>query len=147
MNLVHEDYIDENNIDESKLPKEIKTKIATINNKLDEFETIEIDEGNKMYDEIMLLSEDIKNDLEKSKKVEDPKPSETDELGVQIDLELDKLFKSEKTSLTIDQIKSTSPKTYDSIFEEYNEGGENGVITSNYSLIENGEQVYLLKQA
>lgn len=153
MTLVHEDYIDENGIDEAKLPNEIKTKISEIEIKLNEFDALEVDKGNKAYDEIMSLSENIKNDLEsikdkKQNEIETETPKfDTDNIGVNIDIELDKLFKSDKTTLTIDQIKSNAPKTYNAIFEEYSDGGENGVITSNYSLIETEEQVYTLKQA
>jgi hypothetical protein len=59
-----------------------------------------------------------------------------DEDGVSIDSELNDLFKSGRTTLNFSQIRNFAPTTYECLFETYGQDEENGIITSNYSIIE-----------
>lgn len=61
---------------------------------------------------------------------------------VKINMELAELFKNGKTDLTISEIKSIAPNCYDTIFDCYEDGEENGIETSEFSLLEYEEQKY-----
>lgn len=63
--LVHEDYIDEHQIDESELPKNIQNAILAIDTKIGEYENLpEGDEREEeMEDEIDVMSRKIKVDI------------------------------------------------------------------------------------
>ncbi len=145
MNLEHEDYIEINNVDVETLPQSIAVKIDKIEYKLDAYEELESDDGDKAYNEIMGLSSSIKNDIEKHI-ISNGGGKDYDKDGVKVDSELDKLFNTGIYKYSIDEVKSKAPFTYNFIFEEYSYGGENGVITSNYSLIENEKENYTLKK-
>lgn len=58
------------------------------------------------------------------------------EAGKKIDVELSSLEKSGKTLLTLDELKDFACKTYDTIFDSYNEAEENGVETTNFRIVE-----------
>ena len=72
----------------------------------------------------------------------------TDEqkLGLEIETELEALFKTGKTEFTIDEIEPLAPKTYDLLYDVCEEeDSENGVETSKFKLLETataeGEEV------
>ena len=63
----------------------------------------------------------------------------TDEqkLGLEIETELENLYKTGKTEFTIDEIEPLAPKTYDILYDVCEEeDAENGVETSRFKLIE-----------
>ena len=71
--------------------------------------------------------------------------TEVDQLGLQIDAELDALFATGKKQFTIDEIKSSSRKTYKEIWDNYEPDDDNGIITSKYSFLENDNELFELK--
>ncbi len=54
----------------------------------------------------------------------------------EIDLELLELHKTKVEVLTLEELKSKAPKSYSLIFDAYKAGEENGLETSNFSLVE-----------
>jgi hypothetical protein len=100
---------------------------------LDYLEDKDIDRG-----EMPNSAEDVIESIE-----EDNTPT-ADPKGLKIDKELKALFDAGKTSLTIDEIRSSARNAYDVIFETYERGGDNGVETSYYSLIEQQDGDYSL---
>jgi hypothetical protein len=100
---------------------------------LDYLEDKDIDRG-----EMPNSAEDVIESIE-----EDNTPA-ADPKGLKIDKELKALFDAGKTSLTIDEIRSSARNAYDVIFETYERGGDNGVETSYYSLIEQQDGDYSL---
>ena len=64
--------------------------------------------------------------------------------GEVIEKELAMLFKSGKQDFSIDEIKSKARNTYNVLFENYEKGGENGIETTSFTLIEQGEHNYKL---
>lgn len=56
--------------------------------------------------------------------------------AIAIDKELHNLFKSGITTFNLDQLRNNAPVTYECIFDTYGQDEENGINTSNYSLIE-----------
>lgn len=100
-------------------------------------------------DDMPVDADDVLDDLnDNSKGNNDPKNNdgvEPDATGLAIDQELDVLFESGKKSFTIDEIKSRSRKTYKEIWDNYEPGDENGIITSKYSFLENDDELFELK--
>jgi hypothetical protein len=66
--------------------------------------------------------------------------------GLQIEQELELMFQNGHLSSSIEEIKNHAPFTYNLLFETYEEGEENGVVTTNFSLIENNKKFILTKK-
>ncbi len=64
----------------------------------------------------------------------------------EIDLELLELHKTKVEVLTLDELKSKAPKAYSLIFYAYKAGEENGLETSNFSLVETENNNYKLSK-
>lgn len=91
--------------------------------------------------------DEIKEQASGGSESEKPKEQTPEEkLGYEIDAELKKMFESGKKEWNSEEVKSTAKKTYGVIFDTYEEGEQNGIKTSNYSLIEKGEQVFLISK-
>ena len=61
--------------------------------------------------------------------------------ALEIENELENLFKSSKSTFTIDELENLAPKTYDVLYECCEEeDSENGIETSNFKLIEINEE-------
>ena len=56
--------------------------------------------------------------------------------GVAVDQELELLAKSGVSKITLDQLRSQAPNTYNVLFDSYGQDEENGIITSNFILTE-----------
>ena len=56
--------------------------------------------------------------------------------GVAVDQELELLAKSGVSKITLDQLRSQAPNTYNVLFDSYGQDEDNGIITSNFSLTE-----------
>ena len=83
---------------------------------------------------------------------DDNDDNETDEDNmdaITIDKELHILFKSGTEIFTLDQLRNNAPTTYECIFDTYGQDEENGINTSNYSIIEtslNSEKFKIIKR-
>jgi hypothetical protein len=55
-----------------------------------------------------------------------------------------KLYESGKKIYTLEELKTSAKKTYDVVFDNYDESGENGVMTNNYELIETDAETFTL---
>jgi len=167
MELQYVKALKEHGLKISDLPEDAQTGISEINKILKGFTMIER-KGLKptaasikklktldkwVYYEILdYLHDTDKNDDEMPVDADDvlddaglDKNQNVDQLGLQIESELDNLYASGKKSLTIDEIKSSAPKTYREIWENYEPGDENGIITSKYSFTENNNELFELK--
>lgn len=128
------------------LPGTLK-KLATMD-KWVSYEILDfLEDTNKNNEPIPHKADELLEDLEKEDQNKKPNPSDTqaDPVGLKIDQELDVLYQSGKTSLTIDEISSRARNTYKEIWDNYEEGEENGIITSKYSLLENSDKTFNLK--
>ena len=89
-------------------------------------------------------------DLEDDEDDEDEEPNESKENYVPkgdaglINKELSELYKNNKLDLQINEIQSFAPNCYETIFDCYEEGEQNGIETNEYSLIEYDKQKYKL---
>lgn len=72
--------------------------------------------------------------------------NEVDELGLQIEDELNEMYLTGQKMWDIEEIRKVAKRTYDLIFDNYEDEEENGVETSNFSLLEvaDEEMVYKL---
>lgn len=128
------------------LPGTLK-KLAT----MDKWVTYEIldylHDTDKNDDDMPINADDVLKDLNKDDTPPTP-PIDlqpVDQLGLKIDQELDNFIQSGKTSFTIDEIRSSARNTYKEIWDNYEEGEENGIITSKYSLLEGDDKTFNLK--
>lgn len=66
--------------------------------------------------------------------------NEANEIGLQVEAELSRMFETGQRVWDIEDIRKTAKKTYDLLFDSYEEGEANGVETSNYSLLEKEDE-------
>jgi hypothetical protein len=71
---------------------------------------------------------------------------EVDPIGLKIDAELEQLYASGKTVFSIEELGNNAKETYNVLFDSYEDGEENGVVTSRFSLIEGNDKKFTLKQ-
>lgn len=69
-----------------------------------------------------------------------------EQLGVAVESELEAMFASGKTTWGIEEIRAKAKKTYNVIWDNHDESGENGVETSKYRLVETSPETYTLTQ-
>jgi len=69
-----------------------------------------------------------------------------DPLGLEIENELKGLLESGVKEINADDLKSKAPKTYSVVFKNYEQEEDNGVETSNYSIIETDQEVFTIKK-
>ena len=72
--------------------------------------------------------------------------NEFDDLGYQIQDELQQMYESGQKEWQIEDIRSVGKRTYDILFDSYEEDTENGIQTTSYNLIEseNEEMTFIL---
>jgi hypothetical protein len=110
---------------------------ATINNEILDY----IQETNNNEEEIPYESEQVLDELKDGENVELTPEQKT---GLSIEKELEELYKAGKLELEVAEIKSNAKNAYEAIFENYEDGEENGVVTNKYSLIETSDLIFKL---
>ena len=65
-------------------------------------------------------------------------------LGERIEEDFNEMHKNGKTSFSMEELKSLSKTAYDVIFNSYEEDEDNGIETTNFSLIEHSEYQFTL---
>jgi len=106
----------------------------------------------KNDDDIPFDADDVKDDLtndsnDNSKSTDDVNDDniEPDALGIKIEAELDGLYQSGKTVYSIEELGDKATETYNVLFDLYQDGEENGIVTTKYSLLEDKDKTYKLK--
>lgn len=74
------------------------------------------------------------------------KPVIADPKGLKIDAEFTELLKNNKSELSLDDLKLFAPVAYSTVFDNYDQGGDNGIDTSFYILKEQNEVFTLTKK-
>lgn len=89
---------------------------------------------------------DKKEVIEEIKEIENEstKSNVDNEKGKSVVMELCKLYESGKKIYTLQELKMSAKKTYDVIFDNYDEDGENGLMTNDYELIETDKETFTL---
>jgi len=78
--------------------------------------------------------------------IEEIKIEQIDPKGVAIEEEITELLKSGETKFALESLKSKAPKAYDVIWLNYEEGEENGVRTSLYTIKESEKEVFTISK-
>jgi len=74
----------------------------------------------------------------------EPEKPKGDPKGLQIDADLKVAYEKGKKEISFEELKTVSRTAYNVIFDGYDESGDNGIETSNYSLLETEENVFTL---
>jgi hypothetical protein len=105
----------------------------------------------KNDDDIPFDADDVKDDLQNGSSDgyalnDDLKDNiEPDAQGLKIEAELDGLYQSGKTVYSIEELGEKARETYNVLFDLYEDGNDNGIVTSKYSLLENKDKTFKLK--
>lgn len=94
------------------------------------------------------IEDKLNEDEEEEEDMDDDDNTQDDattQKGLRIESELETMYANGKFSSTIEEIKSLAPTTYNHLFDTYEDGEENGVVTTRFSLIENNKK-FELKQ-
>jgi hypothetical protein len=179
MKLGYEKLMEENDIEEKSLPKDLilairelkalkgniqakrnigqapspetmsklRFKDKLIINELLEYLDDEEDEDEDIHQQHRKITND-EDDLEDhSEDEDDPEDDSEDDSedeedfiedpnGTQIDSELNNLINSGKSTITFSELKSLAPSCEKIIFSNYESNSKNGIVTTNFSIIE-----------
>ena len=95
-----------------------------------------------VQDEIDEKLNDDDDDMDDDENTQD---DATTQKGLRIESELENMYANGNLTSTIEEIKRLAPTTYNHLFETYEDGEENGVVTTRFSLIERNKK-FELKQ-
>jgi hypothetical protein len=112
---------------------------------LDYIEDNNLDEGEEEEEDDIDFSDDNYDNEEEEEEESDEDENEYDmNLGDLLDQEFTAMKKSGKTEFSMDYLRSNSPNVYQVIWDNYDEGEENGIQTSNYTFTETeiGSQIF-----
>lgn len=87
-------------------------------------------------DEIIEQIESEKQDME----------SNSNDMGLVIEAELQYLFEQGKKKVDIEDLKDDAPNCYDLLFDTYDPEEENGIVTTKFSLLEGSDEMFHLKR-
>ena len=99
-----------------------------------------VNDTDKNEDEMPFDKKEVIAEIEE----EATKSNVNNEKGKSVETELSKLYESGKNIYTLNELKSSAKNTYDIVFDNYDEEGENGLMTSNYDLIETDKETFTL---
>jgi len=154
MILAYEKLLEKHNLEVSQLPKdaqlvirELVTLKGQVQSKLNIGQKVSEDTYERLRIKDELVVDKIfdyieENDTHENNDADDNEDENTDnnngdmETGLQIDAELNALFKAGITEISFEQLKNNCPVTYDVIFDNYENESTNGVGTSNFDLVE-----------
>ena len=90
------------------------------------------------------LKEDSKQEDEMDEKQDNKKQSKVD--ANVIEAELKNLYDGGKKQLSLSDLKNSTKNVYNLIFDTYEGGEENGIETTNYTLIETEKEIFTLNK-
>ena len=119
-----------------------------VNEILDFVDKTDENEDEMPHEEEEVIEEIQEGDDEDDDEGDDEGQSVTQDeaLGIAIDQELAEMHSSGKVDWHSDDIKAKYKKTYNTLFDTYEDGGENGIETTNYKLIEKEEEVFTISK-
>jgi hypothetical protein len=104
---------------------------------LDYIEENDLEEGNEEEEEHNDDFSEDDNDNEEEEEESDENENEYDmNLGDLLDQEFTAMKKSGKTEFSMDYLRSNSPNIFQVIWDNYDDGEENGIQTSNFTFTE-----------
>jgi len=106
----------------------------------DEVEDFEDEEEDEDDEEIEEDEDDDDAENEKYNQI----PSGDKVTGEKIDADFKIAYDKGRTTLTLEELKNVSKTAYNIIFSNYDDSGDNGIITTHYTLLETDDQVFTL---
>ena len=111
-----------------------------------------VNETDKNEDEMPYDEEDFDEEFEPEEEEDDEEDDDDDDnyaegdksIGERIEVDFSEMYNDGKTKVSLEQLKSLSKSAYDVIFSGYDEDGDNGIETTNFSLIETSEYEFTL---
>jgi hypothetical protein len=170
MDLKYKKVMEENGLTYADLPEDAQTGIESINEVLKAFRMNEKNGKSPTPKSLKKLAAmdkwvvyEIYDYLHDTDNNDDDIPFEADDVlegdeninnepkvdlvGLKIDEELASLNEQGVTTISVDDLKRQAPTTYKTIWDNYEDEVENGVETSHFSLIEQGNtKVFTLKK-
>jgi hypothetical protein len=170
MELQYKKAIEENSLSINQLPEDAITGIEQINHVLkginmckksgkpikeSVYKKLKAMDKWVYYEILDYLHDTDKNDDDMPFDAEDVLEDEegvnnepkADPIGLKIEEELASLHEQGVTTISVDDLKRQAPTTYKTIWDNYEDEVENGVETSHFSLIEQGNtKVFTLKK-
>lgn len=168
----YQKLIREHGLNEQDLPKDVKVLISSIRAS-EKAIKLNLDKGKKVSesanDKVRLMDEQAvykildyieeqdedeeEDELEQQRQEEENKnnedhkenPKQPDPKGLKIDQELSAAVLAGKTKLTQEEFKEVAPVAYNLVFDNYEQGQENGIQTSFYSVIEKENLFHISK--
>lgn len=172
--LKYKDAMEEYDLQKSDLPKDAKIGISEIDKILKALKMLEktgktakpatmdklasldkwvyyeildhVHDTDENEEEKPVEAEEVIEEMKENAEEQKEELSDEVKLGNKINEELEALHKSGKSEWTIDEIKSKAKNAYEAIWDAYEDGGDNGVQTPNYSLIEGENEIFTIKQ-
>jgi len=172
MDLKYKKEMEKHGLSYAELPEDAQTGIDAINDVLKGFNMLEkkgqkpsakaikklnamdkwvyyeildyLHDTDKNDDDIPFDAEDVLED-EEGKQNDNNEPK-ADPIGLKIEEELASLHEQGVETISSDDLRNKARTTFKTIWDNYEEDGKNGVITSHYALVETSEQVFTLKK-
>ena len=135
----YQKLISSENLSLDELPKEAKSGIAAVDKLVSRYEDEDVPEA--VQKKINQFDERITKSIQdylSSKKPED------NTKGLAIESELLNLIKEGVKTLTMRELKAKAPKSYDAVFNAYDEDEDNGIETSRVKLLETDSETFTL---
>jgi hypothetical protein len=98
----------------------------------------------KKAEEAKVIPHKAEEVIQEIKEEEAAAEVKVDERGVRIDAEVKSLLEANVSKLTFDEMKAKAPHTYSFVFDNYEEGKENGVETSYHKVQETEPKVFTI---
>jgi hypothetical protein len=97
-----------------------------------------VNETNKNNEEMPYNEEEVIDEIEGQVK-DDMEANVNNSKGMQVEQEIKNLYDNGVKTIDIEELKTKAPTCYDILFDTYDPEEENGLETTNYSLIEGKE--------
>lgn len=135
------DFIDDTDKNKAELPHDEDEVIEEIEEFIDDENDVVL-EGDEEDEE----EQEADLDEAKNNSKEGIAQNKAIALGVLIEGELTEMHTSGKIDWHSDEIKAKHKNTYNTLFENYVDGEENGIETTNYKLIEKSEEIFTISK-
>ena len=131
------DLVEETNQNKEEIPYTAEEVEEEIEEEVEDDDDDEDEQEDSNAEEVK--DEDDEADF-KSAPTGDPVKGQTIEADFKI------AYENGKTKITLEELKNVSKTAYNVIFENYDDSGDNGIITTNYTLLETDEYVFTLEK-
>jgi len=128
------EMMDENENEEEEIPYSADEVIEELEEGVEESDEEEDDDDSEEEED-----DDDETDFNEA-------PSGDPIKGETIDADFKIAHDNGKTQITLEELKNVSKTAYNVIFENYDDSGDNGIVTTNYTLLETDEYVFTLEK-